>query len=243
MPSSRVGAITSISGPSPLCSGGWAMMCSRPGMPKAKVLPEPVFATPTMSRPAMAGPQPWDWMAVGKAKPWRAKLSSMNWGKPVSWNVRIGLGTLSPQTVMLWLARHWATSSTLRACAADMNWPEIWPFCSSVSCDHSMSRRLAPKSENPALGISPKPPPLSAPCWPGWLNPPLPWPPLPKPPLPKPPLPLPPSALPPPLLPHPKPELTPPSPELPPKPWLLYPFPPAKPELLSPSPVLLGATA
>mmetsp|Transcript_80389 Transcript_80389/g.206890 ORF Transcript_80389/g.206890 Transcript_80389/m.206890 type:complete len:225 (-) Transcript_80389:468-1142(-) len=199
-PSSRVGASTSMSGPSPCCSGGCAMMCSRPGMPNAMVLPEPVFATPTMSRPAMAGLQPWDWIAVGEVKPCRAKLSSMNCGKPVSWNERMGFGTLSPETVMLCAARHCATSFSSLASAAARNSLETWPFCSNVSCDQSMSLRFAPRSEKPALGASasplPKPPLLKPPLPKPPMSPPLPKKPFPKPPLSEP-APLPPLSKPP----------------------------------------------
>lgn len=67
--SSRVGASTSTIGPSSLNSLGWLMMWTMAGRIYAKVLPEPVWAIPTKSRPERAIGHPWAWMGVGCGNP------------------------------------------------------------------------------------------------------------------------------------------------------------------------------
>jgi hypothetical protein len=61
--SSRVGARTSMIGPSPRLNSGCALMCTIPGSRNASVLPDPVSATPIMSRPESATGQPCAWIA------------------------------------------------------------------------------------------------------------------------------------------------------------------------------------
>ena len=61
---SRVGANTSRVGPM-RGSLRVALMCSMPGSRKPQVLPEPVLAMETMSRPWVAMGQDWAWMGVG----------------------------------------------------------------------------------------------------------------------------------------------------------------------------------
>lgn len=67
--SSRVGASTSTIGPSPRDSGRWLLMCTSPGSMYASVLPEPVMAMPSRSRPDSAMGQPCAWIGVGVTKP------------------------------------------------------------------------------------------------------------------------------------------------------------------------------
>eukprot|EP00955_Chlamydomonas_euryale_P105985 365674-Chlamydomonas_euryale.AAC.2 len=57
--SSRVGASTSPSGPSPGRSGGCCRQCWTMGMANDAVLPLPVSAQPRMSRPDSAMGMPW----------------------------------------------------------------------------------------------------------------------------------------------------------------------------------------
>ena len=52
--SSRVGASTSASGPSPSASTGCAFTCTTAGSRKASVLPDPVSASPMKSAPFIA---------------------------------------------------------------------------------------------------------------------------------------------------------------------------------------------
>ena len=66
--SSRVGAITSVVGP---CRGSFrsCMMRRKAGTRKPSVLPDPVLATPTTSKPRIAGAQLAAWIGVGPVKP------------------------------------------------------------------------------------------------------------------------------------------------------------------------------
>jgi hypothetical protein len=52
--SSRAGAMTSPTGPSPSPRAGWSRMWRTMGSRNARVLPEPVLATPMMSLPDMS---------------------------------------------------------------------------------------------------------------------------------------------------------------------------------------------
>lgn len=71
MASSRVGASTSMVGPA-RASLRSAWMWSMPGSRKPHVLPEPVLAMATRSRPLSAMGQACAWMGVGDLKPaWR----------------------------------------------------------------------------------------------------------------------------------------------------------------------------
>jgi hypothetical protein len=54
-------------GPSPFSSGRWSLICRIIGSKKAMVLPDPVLATPIMSRPDMMAGMACAWMGVGAA--------------------------------------------------------------------------------------------------------------------------------------------------------------------------------
>jgi hypothetical protein len=71
MASSRVGASTSTVGPA-RGSRRVALMCMMPGSRKPQVLPEPVLAMATQSRPDSAMGHAMAWMGVGDLKPARA---------------------------------------------------------------------------------------------------------------------------------------------------------------------------
>jgi len=66
---SRVGARTKAMGPSPRVSLSWLLMWTIAGSIYANVLPEPVCAIPTISRPLIAMGHPCAWIEVGSLNP------------------------------------------------------------------------------------------------------------------------------------------------------------------------------
>ena len=98
MANSLVGARTSIMGdldtPSGLLVFFLWIMCARAGTEKASVLPEPVSAIPTMSRPEATMGQHRLWIGVGLAKFLQAVRQRGS--KLVSLNSRIGRKFLLP---------------------------------------------------------------------------------------------------------------------------------------------------
>jgi len=68
------------------------------GRAKAIVLPEPVSATETMSRPLRAYGQAWHWIGVGLSKPCEVSSLMMYGGKPASSKVMMGLMVPRPVT-------------------------------------------------------------------------------------------------------------------------------------------------
>ena len=62
-------------------------MRERSGSAKAAVLPVPVWAVPSRSRPSSSGGMDWAWMGVGASYPMRASDSSTAWDRPRSANV------------------------------------------------------------------------------------------------------------------------------------------------------------
>mmetsp|Transcript_61783 Transcript_61783/g.110009 ORF Transcript_61783/g.110009 Transcript_61783/m.110009 type:complete len:220 (+) Transcript_61783:1338-1997(+) len=98
--SSRVGVKNSAIGPSPRFSGGCASTCIMHGRRNVIVLPEPVSATPTTSRPDRAAGQPWHWMGEGCVKASRLKICNMYSGSEDSLNFRMGFGRFTPSTVI-----------------------------------------------------------------------------------------------------------------------------------------------
>ena len=65
------------------------------GRPKASVLPEPVAALPSTSRPASASGRAEVWMANGRWMPRRSRAVTSCWGRPSWWNVGPRLGAAS----------------------------------------------------------------------------------------------------------------------------------------------------
>src|SRR5690606_10829295 len=57
-------------------------MPARIGRPKAAVLPEPVWAMPSMSRPSSNLGMAWLWIFVGSVKPPTVRLSVIRLGRP-----------------------------------------------------------------------------------------------------------------------------------------------------------------
>src|SRR6476661_9110014 len=57
------------------------------GRPKASVLPEPVAALPSTSRPASASGRAEVWMANGRWMPRRSRAVTSGWGRPSWWKV------------------------------------------------------------------------------------------------------------------------------------------------------------
>ena len=87
---SRVGASTRMVGP---CLGSFLppfKMCTNPGTKNPSVLPEPVLATPTTSRPCSAAGQAWDWITEGISKPARVNCCLSTSGRGTSENLRKG---------------------------------------------------------------------------------------------------------------------------------------------------------
>ena len=68
------------------------MACTTSGHTKASVLPEPVFATPTTSRPASASGSTAAWIGVGRAYPAREIASSSAGAKPACAKLASGAG-------------------------------------------------------------------------------------------------------------------------------------------------------
>mmetsp|Transcript_19650 Transcript_19650/g.58284 ORF Transcript_19650/g.58284 Transcript_19650/m.58284 type:complete len:201 (-) Transcript_19650:1463-2065(-) len=98
--SSRVGASTSATGPSPSASGGWSLTCRIIGNTNPSVLPEPVFAMPMQSRPLMMMGKACAWIASGLSQPLFLSTSSSLPLRPHCVHARIGLGTFLPRTLM-----------------------------------------------------------------------------------------------------------------------------------------------
>ena len=68
------------------------------GRAKAIVLPLPVCAIPTISRPLRAMGQAWHWIGVGEGN-FCARIVDIRYaGNPASSNVKTGLGTPRPKT-------------------------------------------------------------------------------------------------------------------------------------------------
>mmetsp|Transcript_28197 Transcript_28197/g.76105 ORF Transcript_28197/g.76105 Transcript_28197/m.76105 type:complete len:321 (-) Transcript_28197:729-1691(-) len=113
--SSRVGARIKPIGPLPLSSSRWSMMCTSIGSTKAAVLPLPVLATPSTSRPLRAAGSAWDWMAVGRSYP-ALEIAAMSCAsKPHCWKVLMGLGGAKPATLISSWLRRAATSPSSMA--------------------------------------------------------------------------------------------------------------------------------
>mmetsp|Transcript_57034 Transcript_57034/g.180540 ORF Transcript_57034/g.180540 Transcript_57034/m.180540 type:complete len:246 (-) Transcript_57034:158-895(-) len=115
--SSRVGERMRHTGPwlpGALPTGSWSKMCARAGRPKPRVLPEPVEAMATASRPDITIGQHCDWMGEGCVKVrvlWRRFGAT-----PSSVNLVIGLKNPllgSPSTVIPLLSRKAMTSPSV----------------------------------------------------------------------------------------------------------------------------------
>ena len=84
--SSRVGTRTRPRGARRPCLTSAPTRASS-GRPKARVLPEPVAALPSTSRPARASGRAEVWMANGRWMPRRSSAVTSGWGRPSWWNV------------------------------------------------------------------------------------------------------------------------------------------------------------
>lgn len=78
-------------------------------MRKARVLPEPVLAMPTMSRPSMHTGHACAWMGDGDGKPARTTSERSCGGRLAAANVRMGSGQPA-ETATSCAARHEETS-------------------------------------------------------------------------------------------------------------------------------------
>ncbi len=81
------------------------------GRAKTSVLPEPVKATPIMSRPERMTGRPCTWIGVGLLIPLLSRCCSTGAGNFMSWNDRMGGGRLWPSVMMWNLCRTAACSS------------------------------------------------------------------------------------------------------------------------------------
>mmetsp|Transcript_21764 Transcript_21764/g.35943 ORF Transcript_21764/g.35943 Transcript_21764/m.35943 type:complete len:243 (-) Transcript_21764:28-756(-) len=103
------------------------------GRKKASVLPEPVSATPIMSRPPLMMGQHSLWIGVGRAKSEHALRTSG--AKPASANVATGvnLAALSPVSAMLYFVRKASASAVdiMHTDAASVS----EPFCDFIRFD------------------------------------------------------------------------------------------------------------
>mmetsp|Transcript_16794 Transcript_16794/g.34212 ORF Transcript_16794/g.34212 Transcript_16794/m.34212 type:complete len:278 (-) Transcript_16794:44-877(-) len=118
--SSRVGATTSIMG---LCLLGGAFpqrvrIPCKPGKAKARVFPDPVSASPIMSRPASKMGQHWAWIGVGAVKPLQLACTTF-WGSRGS--LKLKVGKISSEACTFFSSRHACTaakSAVLMSCCA-----------------------------------------------------------------------------------------------------------------------------
>mmetsp|Transcript_11088 Transcript_11088/g.29197 ORF Transcript_11088/g.29197 Transcript_11088/m.29197 type:complete len:279 (+) Transcript_11088:647-1483(+) len=108
--SSRVGASTSTRAPPLDPLGGGVAQCIIAGRKKASVLPEPVSATPTMSRPAIITGQHAAWIGVGFANAAHAASTALL--KPASAKPATGRNASAPLPVIS------IRCSLKKACAA-----------------------------------------------------------------------------------------------------------------------------
>lgn len=93
----------------PSLLGGLLINLARAGIPKANVLPLPVSAIPTTSRPSRAGGQAHAWMGVGAGN-WVSgarRLSGMG-----SW-VKVRYGVMDGVQVMLCVVRKLVISDSV----------------------------------------------------------------------------------------------------------------------------------
>lgn len=94
----------------------YAMTCTIAGKIKARVLPEPVSATPTRSRPERATGHPWLYITDGSLKfSVLYSYSVIYLGNLASSNVVTGLGILSPLTMIFFSYLCFLMSSSLLA--------------------------------------------------------------------------------------------------------------------------------
>mmetsp|Transcript_17086 Transcript_17086/g.59942 ORF Transcript_17086/g.59942 Transcript_17086/m.59942 type:complete len:257 (+) Transcript_17086:414-1184(+) len=115
--SSRVGASTSTMGPlALLLSGFCAATCTRAGSMNAIVLPLPVAAMPTTSRPLISAGQHCAWIGVGFSKPLQHAIWSCVKLAPTCSKRVIGLYSRPRESSVkatLTLSRYLATSASL----------------------------------------------------------------------------------------------------------------------------------
>mmetsp|Transcript_32020 Transcript_32020/g.107806 ORF Transcript_32020/g.107806 Transcript_32020/m.107806 type:complete len:244 (+) Transcript_32020:1238-1969(+) len=102
--SSRVGARTKANGPSSAKEamrsfGSLEMYCSI-GIAKAQVLPDPVSATPIMSRSSRPTGMAARWIGDGSLKPITSMACRISAAKPASAQLRSGIGARPPRTRM-----------------------------------------------------------------------------------------------------------------------------------------------
>mmetsp|Transcript_22562 Transcript_22562/g.53608 ORF Transcript_22562/g.53608 Transcript_22562/m.53608 type:complete len:215 (-) Transcript_22562:2-646(-) len=113
--SSRVGASTRMIGPWRGSLRGPLFTCWNPGKRNPSVLPEPVFATPTQSRPCSAAGHVCDCTIEGSVYPARLMHAMMGGGIGASSKLRNGSGQ-PPATVISCFARH------ARTCSLSLSW-------------------------------------------------------------------------------------------------------------------------